>query len=115
MPDDLRTRIAAVLYEDGQRPMDTAMRLADAVIRELGPIPDRTHVDNQGRIWEWCGGQPGTWAWRITQNAPVDVEVKCAICHRTYSVRADAPGWSSVWTCCLSCQANEKNEWTAHE
>lgn len=32
---DLRTRLAAVLYEDGQRPMHTASRLADAVIREL--------------------------------------------------------------------------------
>ena len=29
-------------------------------------IPDRTFVDDLGRRWEWCGGQPGTWAWRIT-------------------------------------------------
>ena len=44
-----------------------AAHVADAVIRELN-IPDRTHVDDQGRTWEWCGGQPGTWAWRITAN-----------------------------------------------
>lgn len=29
-------------------------------------IPERTFVDDLGRRWEWCGGQPGTWAWRIT-------------------------------------------------
>lgn len=29
-------------------------------------IPDRTFIDDYGRRWEWCGGQPGTWAWRIT-------------------------------------------------
>lgn len=29
-------------------------------------IPDRAFVDDLGRRWEWCGGQPGTWAWRIT-------------------------------------------------
>lgn len=32
---NLRDRIAAVLYEDGQRPMATAARLADAIITEL--------------------------------------------------------------------------------
>ena len=31
-------------------------------------IPDRTFVDDLGRRWEWCGGQPGTWAWRITDE-----------------------------------------------
>ena len=43
-----------------------ATHLADAVSSELGQIPDRTHTDDQGRTWEWCGGQPGTWAWRVT-------------------------------------------------
>lgn len=33
---DLRIFIAHVLYEDGQRPMATAARLADTLIRELG-------------------------------------------------------------------------------
>ena len=28
--------------------------------------PDRTFVDDLGRRWEWCGGVPGTWAWRVT-------------------------------------------------
>lgn len=128
MTDTLRTRIAAAIYnacddytqkflvrpdcpgaselEGDGKPV--CYVLADAVIREVGPIPDRTHVDDQGRIWEWCGGQPGTWAWRITA---VEVDVKCAVCKRTYGVRADAPGWSAVWTCCISCQANEENEW----
>ncbi|ODR16599.1 hypothetical protein BHQ23_29300 [Mycobacterium gordonae] len=32
-------------------------------------VPDRTFVDDQGRLWEWCGGQPETWAWRITRLA----------------------------------------------
>lgn len=88
---------------------------ADAVIRELGPIPDRTHTDDQGRTWEWCGGETGTWAWRITANGPVEVEVRCAVCQRIYHVRADSPGWSAVWTCCISCQANEENDWTADD
>lgn len=34
--NDLRDRIAHLLYEDGQRPMATAARLAETVIRELG-------------------------------------------------------------------------------
>lgn len=29
-------------------------------------IPDRTFIDDLGRRWEWCGGEPDTWAWRIT-------------------------------------------------
>ncbi len=40
MSDSLRIRIAKVLYEDGQRPMATAARLADSVIRELGLRPE---------------------------------------------------------------------------
>lgn len=55
----------ALLSED-----DVAL-MADAVIREIN-IPDRIHTDDQGRTWEWCGGQPGTWAWRITANATAD-------------------------------------------
>lgn len=106
-PQSLRTRIAAVL--DGYVDPGHRYDLADAVIRQLGAIPDRSHVDDYGRVWEWCGGQPRTWAWRITAINPV--EVKCAVCQRTYSVRADVPGWSSVWTVCISCQANEENEW----
>lgn len=31
-----------------------------------GAVPDREFIDDQGRRWEWCGGQPGTWAWRCT-------------------------------------------------
>ena len=41
MSDNLRIRIAKVLYEGGQRPMATAARLADAVIRELGLRQER--------------------------------------------------------------------------
>ena len=29
-------------------------------------IPDRTFIDDFGRTWQWCGGEPDTWAWRIT-------------------------------------------------
>ena len=113
MSDDLRPRIAKALQgeaDDGFTWEDW-LPLADAVIRELGPIPDRTHTDDQGRTWEWCGGETGTWAWRITANGPVEVEVRCAVCQRIYHVRADSPGWSAVWTCCISCQASEENEW----
>lgn len=31
-------------------------------------IPDQTFVDDFGRRWEWCGDQPGTWAWRVTDE-----------------------------------------------
>ncbi len=44
---------------------DHPEHVADAVIAELN-IPDRIHIDDQGRTWDWCGGQPGTWAWRMT-------------------------------------------------
>ena len=84
MSDDLRTGIAAIMAElfcedrcgttIGHSPCPDCLELflpqADKLIRELGPIPDRTHIDDQGRLWEWCGGQPGTWAWRITANGP---------------------------------------------
>lgn len=35
MNDNLRYRIARILYEDGQRPLVTASRLADAIIENL--------------------------------------------------------------------------------
>lgn len=84
MSDDLRTRIMAVLRDLGwtceyHEPVSALGECkqcdkshgstADAVIRELN-VPDRTHVDDEGRIWEWCGGEPGTWAWRITRTGP---------------------------------------------
>lgn len=34
--------------------------------REVAAMPDRTFVDDRGFTWEWCGGEPGTWAWRRT-------------------------------------------------
>lgn len=34
----------------------------------LKSSPARTFTDDQGRRWEWCGGQPGTWAWRVTDR-----------------------------------------------
>ena len=83
---DLRTRIAKVLrsalleidYSSAEKSADgeqwvfidgTVMPddLADAVIRELGAIPDREFTDQWGHHWEWCGGVTGTWAWRITK------------------------------------------------
>ena len=76
MSDDLRTRIVAALkhadaavtpFED----IDSAWSyLADAVIEALGPIPNRSHVDDRNNRWEWCGWEPGTWAWRITRLGP---------------------------------------------
>lgn len=41
MSDDLRARIAAVIAEDGQRPMATATRLADQIL----PIIDEVACD----------------------------------------------------------------------
>jgi hypothetical protein len=70
MSDNLRDRIAAAIagVDDWRGVTDPAI-LADAVVEALGAIPDRQHTDDEGRIWEWCGGQPGTWAWRITALA----------------------------------------------
>lgn len=45
-------------------------------------IPDRTFVDDHGRTWEWCGGQDGTWAWRITdlgQHAHIAAIQDCIV------------------------------------
>ena len=72
MTDDLRTRIAAAIYKgcDNRVSPGLSRQAADAVIRELGAIPDRSFTDDQGRTWEWCGGEPGTWAWRITRICP---------------------------------------------
>jgi hypothetical protein len=56
MSDSLRIRIAKVLYEDGQRPMATAARLADAVIRELGLIEEESEWPFDGKhryVTEW--------------------------------------------------------------
>ena len=47
-----------------------ALHVADAVIEALGPIPNRSFVDDRNNRWEWCGGEPGTWAWRITRLGP---------------------------------------------
>lgn len=33
---------------------------------EVLNVPPRSFVDDQGRRWEWCGGVPETWAWRVT-------------------------------------------------
>ena len=46
----LRDRIVAVLYEDGQRPMAAAVRLADAVIAELGLRQEWSVGDDDGRV-----------------------------------------------------------------
>ena len=77
---ELRDRIAAVLsdhFDGGSycscgEPDDGGDwghegHVADAVIRELGAIPDREFTDQWGHHWEWCGGVTGTWAWRITR------------------------------------------------
>ena len=50
-------------------PISAAVTVPAAVPTDPNPqIPDRTFVDDLGRRWEWCGGQPGTWAWRITDE-----------------------------------------------
>jgi hypothetical protein len=66
---DLRDRIASAIYNDNGFGWSKYMceEAADAVIAELGAIPDREFTDPWGHHWEWCGGVPGTWAWRITR------------------------------------------------
>ncbi|MEN4419785.1 hypothetical protein VXD82_02045 [Mycobacteroides chelonae] len=55
----------------------------DFIIRDkagefcLYQVPARTFVDDLGRRWEWCGGQPETWAWRIT--GPTDAALRAAL------------------------------------
>jgi hypothetical protein len=74
---DLQGRIAAVLGRFIEVSMSgpaakiaheaVLNAMAAAVVEELGPVPDRTHTDDMGRKWEWCGGVPGTWGWRVTE------------------------------------------------
>ena len=42
----------------------------------------RTFVDDLGRRWEWCGGEEGTWAWRVTSatSGPVTINPPCSYC-----------------------------------
>lgn len=44
-----------------------ARSLIPELIDALEAAPERTFTDDLGRHWEWCGGVPGTWAWRITR------------------------------------------------
>ena len=70
MSDNLRDQIADALFDSCCRfdvPDSERRDMADAVIRELGAIPDREFTDQWGHHWEWCGGVTGTWAWRITR------------------------------------------------
>lgn len=54
------------LWRDNLQIAQEAIRERDEAVAAAANVPDRTFVDDQGRRWEWCGGQPGTWAWRIT-------------------------------------------------
>ena len=81
MTDDLRTRILHTLINNTPpqylampgdlSDLTTALMavISDEYINSRGMFhePDRSHVDDEGRVWEWCGGEPGTWAWRITR------------------------------------------------
>lgn len=42
------------------------LRLVAVPAREAAP--ERTFIDDRGYRWEWCGGEPGTWAWRRTDR-----------------------------------------------
>lgn len=96
MTDSLRDRIAAVLdkalpgsaadvgfYQRlGVTPLvdieayDLNLEsLADAVIEALGPIPNRSFIDDRNNRWEWCGGEPGMWAWLITRIGPEPLHI----------------------------------------
>ena len=72
MQSSLRDRIAAAIDQKYNEEAightyEVCLQAADAVIRELGAIPDREFTDQWGHHWEWCGGVTGTWAWRITR------------------------------------------------
>lgn len=49
---DFRERLATVLYEDGQRPMHTAVRLADAVIKKLDSEWSIGNDDDGRVLWD---------------------------------------------------------------
>ena len=85
MSDSLRNRIAVIaashVYNEwhcdeaeqcycGKCGPSWPDHLADVVIRELGLIPNRSFIDDRNNRWEWCGGEPGTWAWRMTRLGP---------------------------------------------
>jgi hypothetical protein len=59
-------------------------------------IPDRMFVDDLGRRWEWCGGESGTWAWRITDigNRLAVAEIQQAIVTAMNAVGATLLGSS---------------------
>lgn len=46
-----------------------AVGLIAALVGALKLAPARAFVDDLGRKWEWCGGEPGTWEWRVTSAA----------------------------------------------
>ena len=61
-------------YPDRRLREHVAPLIAERVEKAAPPaqVVPRTHVDDLGRRWEWCGGVEGTWAWRITALSEVD-------------------------------------------
>jgi hypothetical protein len=65
--------------------------VAEKIAAELADdIPEREFTDDLGRQWEWCGGQPRTWAWRVTaivrqptpscKCTPESCRIDCSAC-----------------------------------
>jgi hypothetical protein len=43
---------------------------AKSALAAMDTIPDQCFIDDMGRKWEWCGGTPDTWEWRMTDPHP---------------------------------------------
>lgn len=72
--------------------------LARSAIDAINP-PDRVFIDDRGHRWEWCGGEQGTWAWRMTTTSMpgasrVHPVVPCPTCHAPAGLACeDADGY----------------------
>jgi hypothetical protein len=75
--------------EDAYQALLEEGRKADeSVARDIAAIPERSFTDDLGRKWEWCGGQPGTWAWRVTAE-PKELVLTESVRARLASLLAD--------------------------
>lgn len=52
-PLSLRDRIIKIIHDDGARPADTAARLADAVIREIGMTQQSIDTPSGYKVTRW--------------------------------------------------------------
>ncbi|MCH9731655.1 MAG: hypothetical protein K0U84_18595 [Actinomycetia bacterium] len=74
-------------------------RIEHAIQDAGGNPPDRVFIDDRGHRWEWCGGEQGTWAWRMTTTSMpgasrVHPVVPCPTCYAPAGLACeDADGY----------------------